>query len=227
MLTKIKIVFLFLAIFIVSGCASDKALETKKEAEEIKKVVEENSKQLNKKMEETLQEQSTSTPPTETEVKEYTEKYNGAVIKTNLGDITIKFFNEDSPKTVANFMKLADQGFYDGIIFHRVIPEFMIQGGDPNGTGTGGPGYKFVDEFNDRKLVAGSLAMANAGPNTNGSQFFIVTAEATPWLDGKHTNFGEVTEGMEIVKKIEAVKTNAMDKPLEDIAIKTVELLEK
>ncbi|MDA3814958.1 MAG: peptidylprolyl isomerase [Patescibacteria group bacterium] len=148
-------------------------------------------------------------------------------MKTSLGDITVEFYNEESPKTVANFMKLADEGFYNGIIFHRIISDFMIQGGDPNGTGTGGPGYKFSDEFNDHELVAGSLAMANAGPNTNGSQFFIVTAEATPHLDGKHTNFGEVTEGMDVVKKIEAVKTNAVDKPLEDITIESIELLKK
>jgi cyclophilin family peptidyl-prolyl cis-trans isomerase len=224
---KIKITCLLLAVFALSGCVSDKALETKKEAEEVKKVVEENTKQLEKKMENTLSEQKTSTPPTEAEIKEYTEKYDGALIKTSLGDITVEFYNEESPKTVANFMKLADEGFYNGIIFHRIISDFMIQGGDPNGTGTGGPGYKFSDEFNDHELVAGSLAMANAGPNTNGSQFFIVTAEATPHLDGKHTNFGEVTEGMDVVKKIEAVKTNAVDKPLEDITIESIELLKK
>ncbi len=227
MSTKIKISFMLLAIFALSGCVSDKALETKNEAEEVKKLVEESSKQLNKKMENTLTEKSTATAPTEAEVKEYTEKYDSAVIKTSLGDITIKFYNEDSPKTVANFMKLADEGFYNGLIFHRIIPEFMIQGGDPKGTGAGGPGYKFTDEFNNHKLVAGSLAMANAGPNTNGSQFFIVTAEETPWLDRKHTNFGEVTEGLEIVKKIEAVKTKAQDKPIEDITIKSIKLLKK
>lgn len=225
---KIKIIFSILVVLSLSGCTSERVLEGKKEAEEVKKIVEDNNKQLEKKMENILsEEQTTNTPPTEAEVKDYNEKYNGAIIKTSLGDITIKFFNEESPKTVANFLKLADKGFYNGIIFHRVIPEFMIQGGDPSGNGTGGPGYKFADEFNDKELVLGSLAMANAGPNTNGSQFFIITAEATPWLDGKHTNFGEVTEGIEIVKKIEAVKTNAMDKPLEDVSIKTVELIKK
>ena len=110
-----------------------------------------------------------------------------ATMSTNHGDITIELFDEDAPKTVENFKKLAADGFYDGLIFHRIIKDFMIQGGCPQGTGTGGPGYTFEDEINDHKLVRGSLAMANAGPNTNGSQFFIVTLDATPWLDGKHT----------------------------------------
>src|SRR3954453_16027785 len=112
-----------------------------------------------------------------------------ATINTNVGDISIELFDDDAPTTVSNFKKLAQDGFYDGVIFHRVIPDFMIQSGDPTGTGTGGPGYMFEDEFNDHKVERGALAMANAGPNTNGSQFFIVTAEATPWLDGKHTVF--------------------------------------
>ena len=122
---------------------------------------------------------------------------------TNHGDIVLELFDEDAPKTVGNFRRLAEDGFYDGLIFHRVIPDFMIQGGCPEGTGTGGPGYTFEDEFNDHKVVRGALAMANAGPNTNGSQFFIVTTEAAPWLDGKHTVFGEVTDGMDVVDKIE------------------------
>ena len=117
-----------------------------------------------------------------------------ATLHTNAGPITVSFFDDDAPKTVENFRKLAADGFYDGLIFHRVIKDFMIQGGDPEGTGTGGPGYTFEDEFNDHKVVRGALAMANAGPNTNGSQFFIVTTDAAPWLDGKHTVFGEVTE---------------------------------
>ena len=114
-----------------------------------------------------------------------------ANMNTSLGTIQIEFFDEDAPKTVDNFRKLAADGFYDGIIFHRVIPDFMIQGGCPEGIGTGGPGYTFEDEFNQHKIVRGALAMANAGPNTNGSQFFIVTTASAPWLDGKHTVFGQ------------------------------------
>lgn len=156
--------------------------------------------------------------------------YSSAVIKTSKGDITVEFY-EESPVTVNNFMNLAQSGFYNGTKFHRVISDFMIQGGDPNTKtdavatyGTGGPDYRFGDEFNNYKLLAGSLAMANGGPNTNGSQFFIVTADATPWLDGKHTNFGRVISGMEVVKSIEAVETNASDLPLEDITIDSIEL---
>ncbi|MFA5187840.1 MAG: peptidylprolyl isomerase [Patescibacteria group bacterium] len=159
-------------------------------------------------------------------------QYNGAIIKTNLGDIKVKFYNLDSPLTVNNFLNLAKKGFYDGTKFHRVIKDFMIQGGDPNSKddnwaddGMGGPGYKFKDEINTHKLVRGSLAMANSGSNTNGSQFFIVTKESTPWLDGSYNNFGEVISGMEAVDKIEAVKTNENDHPLDDIIIKSIELI--
>jgi cyclophilin family peptidyl-prolyl cis-trans isomerase len=147
-----------------------------------------------------------------------------ATLHTNHGSIEVELFDEDAPKTVENFVKLARDGFYDGVIFHRVIPDFMIQGGDPTGTGTGGPGYTFEDEFNDRKVVRGALAMANAGPNTNGSQFFVVTAEATPWLDGKHTVFGQVTNGMDAVDSISSVDTDASDKPREEVVIERVEL---
>ena len=128
-----------------------------------------------------------------------------ATMSTNHGDITIELFDEDAPKTVENFKKLAADGFYDGLIFHRIIKDFMIQGGCPKGTGTGGPGYTFEDEINQHKVVRGALAMANAGPNTNGSQFFIVTSSATPWLDGKHTVFGQVTDGMDVVDKLEGL----------------------
>lgn len=159
-------------------------------------------------------------------------QYSQAILKTNLGDIQISFYGADSPKTVNNFLNLAQQGFYDGTKFHRVIKDFMIQGGDPNSKsddwsthGTGGPGYRFADEFNNHPLVRGSLAMANAGPDTNGSQFFIVTAPATPWLDGHHTNLGQVTAGMDIVEKIEAVEVNQNDHPLEDIIINSIELI--
>jgi peptidyl-prolyl cis-trans isomerase B (cyclophilin B) len=147
-----------------------------------------------------------------------------ATLQTNAGPITVKFFDDDAPKTVENFRKLAGEGFYDGLIFHRVIPDFMVQGGCPEGTGTGGPGYTFEDEFNDHKVVRGALAMANAGPDTNGSQFFIVTTGAAPWLDGKHTVFGEVTEGMDVIDAIEGSETDARDKPLEAKTIEKVEL---
>jgi peptidyl-prolyl cis-trans isomerase B (cyclophilin B) len=147
-----------------------------------------------------------------------------ATLQTTEGAIGVELFDEDAPKTVGNFKELAGKGFYDGVIFHRVIKEFMLQGGDPTGTGTGGPGYQFEDEINDHKIVRGALAMANAGPNTNGSQFFIVTADACPWLDGKHTVFGRVTDGMDVVDRIEAVEVDGRDKPVDDIAIESVEL---
>ena len=144
-------------------------------------------------------------------------------MKTTEGDITLELFDEDAPKTVANFKQLAGQGFYDGLIFHRVIDNFMIQGGCPQGTGTGGPGYTFEDEINAHKVARGALAMANAGPNTNGSQFFIVTAEEAPWLDGKHTVFGDVTGGMDVVDRIGSTQTDARDRPVEPIGIASVE----
>jgi cyclophilin family peptidyl-prolyl cis-trans isomerase len=147
-----------------------------------------------------------------------------ATLHTNHGAIAIELFDEDAPKTVENFLKLAGDGFYDGVVFHRIIPDFMIQGGDPTGTGMGGPGYTFEDEFNEHKVERGALAMANAGPNTNGSQFFIVTTAAAPWLDGKHTVFGRVTDGMDAVDTIEQVDTDAQDKPREPVVIKRVEL---
>ena len=147
-----------------------------------------------------------------------------AVMHTNHGDITLELFDEEAPKTVENFRKLAGDSFYNGVIFHRVIKDFMIQGGDPTGTGTGGPGYTFEDEFNEHKIVRGALAMANAGPNTNGSQFFIVTTDAAPWLDGKHTVFGHVVEGMEVVDKIEGGETDARDKPVDEARIESVTL---
>ena len=136
-----------------------------------------------------------------------------ATITTSLGPIEIELFEDDAPKTVANFEKLANDGYYENLTFHRVIPDFMIQGGCPNGDGRGGPGYSFEAEFNDHKVVKGALAMANAGPNTNGSQFFIVTTEAAPWLDGKHTVFGQVTSGYDVVEAISAVDRDRSDKP--------------
>jgi peptidyl-prolyl cis-trans isomerase B (cyclophilin B) len=145
-----------------------------------------------------------------------------AVMKTTEGDIALELFDEDAPKTVSNFKQLAGQGFYDGLIFHRVIADFMIQGGCPQGTGTGGPGYTFEDEINHHKVVRGALAMANAGPDTNGSQFFIVTTQEAPWLDGKHTVFGQVTGGMDVVDRIGTTRTDSRDRPVEPIGIESV-----
>ena len=147
-----------------------------------------------------------------------------ATLHTSAGPVTVELFDDDAPKTVSNFRKLAADGFYDGVVFHRVIPDFMVQGGDPTGTGSGGPGYTFEDEFNEQKVERGALAMANAGPNTNGSQFFIVTADACPWLDGKHTVFGRVTDGMDAVDAISDVDRDARDKPNQDVKIERVEL---
>jgi cyclophilin family peptidyl-prolyl cis-trans isomerase len=145
-----------------------------------------------------------------------------ATIETNHGSISVDLFDEDAPTTVENFLKLARNGFYDGVIFHRVIENFMIQGGDPTGTGMGGPGYQFADEINKRPVKRGALAMANAGPNTNGSQFFIVTADACPWLDGLHTVFGEVTSGMDVVDTISHIDTDMQDRPLSEVRIDSV-----
>jgi cyclophilin family peptidyl-prolyl cis-trans isomerase len=147
-----------------------------------------------------------------------------ATMQTNQGTVELELFDDDAPKTVGNFKKLAEDGFYDGIIFHRVIPDFMIQGGDPTGTGSGGPGYQFEDEFNANKVERGALAMANAGPDTNGSQFFIVTADACPWLNGKHTVFGRVTSGMDVVDAISNVDTGPGDKPRDEIRIDSLTL---
>jgi cyclophilin family peptidyl-prolyl cis-trans isomerase len=145
-----------------------------------------------------------------------------ATLNTSKGTIELALFDEDAPKTVKNFADLAGQGFYDGLIFHRVIEGFMLQAGCPQGTGTGGPGYTFDDEINQHKVVRGALAMANAGPNTNGSQFFIVTAEECPWLDGKHTVFGEVTTGMDVVEAIDATPTDSRDRPSTPVTIDTL-----
>ncbi len=174
----------------------------------------------------------TQSAPKKMEPQKTQSESTSAIIHTTMGDITVKFYGAESPKTVANFAKLAKEGFYNGTRFHRVIKDFMIQGGDPLSKddsqagrwGSGGPGYQFADEFNSKKLVKGSLAMANAGPNTNGSQFFIVTKDSTPWLDGKHTNFGEVTSGMDIVMKIDGVATAPGDRPLTPVTVTSVEI---
>jgi cyclophilin family peptidyl-prolyl cis-trans isomerase len=143
---------------------------------------------------------------------------------TSEGQIELELFPYDAPKTVENFTTLAGKGFYDGLIFHRVIPDFMIQGGCPQGTGTGDAGYKFEDEFNEHKVERGALAMANAGPNTNGSQFFIVTAEACPWLDGKHTVFGRITSGQDVADRISKVDRDSRDKPTTPVTIERVSI---
>ena len=147
-----------------------------------------------------------------------------ATIHTTQGAVSVELFEEDAPKTVENFTKLVGEGFYDGITFHRVIPDFMVQGGCPRGDGTGGPGYEFEDEQNQHRVVRGALAMANRGPNTNGSQFFIVTTEAAPWLDGKHTVFGRVTEGMDVVDAMSEAPRDANDRPRETISIDRIDL---
>jgi cyclophilin family peptidyl-prolyl cis-trans isomerase len=149
---------------------------------------------------------------------------SSATINTSEGSMEFELFDADAPKTVGNFRNLAGRGFYEGLIFHRVIKDFMIQGGCPEGTGTGGPGYKFEDEFNQHKIVRGALAMANSGPNTNGSQFFIVTADACPWLDGKHTVFGQLKSGEEVVNAIEAIQTDGRDRPTKPITLDSVSL---
>ena len=149
---------------------------------------------------------------------------SNAILHTSHGSIELELFDADAPKTVENFRTLAADGFYDNVIFHRVIPDFMIQGGDPTGTGSGGPGYTFDDESNERRVVRGALAMANAGPNTNGSQFFIVTADACPWLDGKHTVFGQVVEGMDVVDTISRVAKDSRDRPTEPVVLDSVQI---
>jgi cyclophilin family peptidyl-prolyl cis-trans isomerase len=150
-----------------------------------------------------------------------------ATLHTNHGPIEVELYADAAPATVENFVKLAGDGFYDGVTFHRVIPDFMIQGGDPTGTGSGGPGYQFDDEANEHGIERGALAMANAGPNTNGSQFFVVVADACPWLDGKHTVFGRVTEGMDVVDTIAGAERDHMDRPLDAVVIERVELPER
>jgi peptidyl-prolyl cis-trans isomerase B (cyclophilin B) len=147
-----------------------------------------------------------------------------ATLHTSEGPIVIELYPDDAPKTVENFTKLAADGFYDGLAFHRVIPDFMIQGGCPQGDGTGGPGYTFEDEHSGHPVARGALAMANAGPDTNGSQFFIVTADACPWLDGKHTVFGQVASGQDVVDRISLVDRDARDKPTTPITVDRVEL---
>lgn len=158
-----------------------------------------------------------------------TAKNNGTkvLLETNMGEITIRLYDQKAPITTDNFKKLVSEGFYDGTIFHRVIPEFMIQGGDPSGTGTGGPGYTIEDEFHPdlKHSKPGILSMANAGPDTGGSQFFLTVAP-TPWLDGKHSVFGEVIEGLDVAVAISEVDRNRRDKPLSDVKIVKASIIE-
>jgi cyclophilin family peptidyl-prolyl cis-trans isomerase len=149
---------------------------------------------------------------------------SAAALRTTEGVIVLELFDKDAPDTVENFRKLAGDGFYDGLTFHRIIKDFMVQAGCPRGNGTGGPGYEFDDEINDHKLVRGSLAMANAGPNTNGSQFFIVTADETPWLDGKHTVFGKVTGGEDVLDRLNEMPTAGADRPVTPVYISSIDL---
>lgn len=238
-----KIFFTFVMILFLAGCSltgsvrdggvldensaspTERAFNEEKLLSEINKYKEENIEVNN------TQPTANGVENDKIQLKNLALQYNRAILKTSLGDITVAFYADESPVTVNNFMNLAKKGFYDGTSFHRIISDFMIQGGDPNSKdsdwsndGAGGPGYSFQDEFNGHKLVRGSLAMANSGPNTNGSQFFIVTANETPWLDGKHTNFGYVVEGMDVVANIEAAETNERDHPLQNITIASIEL---
>jgi cyclophilin family peptidyl-prolyl cis-trans isomerase len=236
-----KKIFLLLSILLIAGCSSDFGNEIDNSSQDQAELgVEKNIKKQNQKKElnnMNINKNNQNQNKEEKEVQkeeliDLASEYQYAILKTNFGDIQLSFYGADSPNTVNNFLKLAKEDFYDGTKFHRVINDFMIQGGDPNSKdddwsndGAGGPGYSFEDEFNEHKLVRGSLAMANSGPNTNGSQFFIVTAEATPWLDGRHTNFGYVLVGMDIVDKIEAVEKNNRDHPIDDVIIEDVELV--
>jgi cyclophilin family peptidyl-prolyl cis-trans isomerase len=228
---KVKFLFIILiGAFVLSGCASKDSVNIKLQPMQKTPVAEEVTKtpeKINKPIIENKMSIATTTAQ-----ENLAAIYKGAILHTNFGDITVEFYGAESPITVTNFLNLAKKGFYDGTKFHRVIQDFMIQGGDPNSKdddwsndGMGGPGYQFADEFNKEKLVRGSLAMANSGPNTNGSQFFIVTAEATPWLDGKHVNFGKVVKGMDIVLKIEKLPANETDHPTTDATIKSITLV--
>jgi len=220
-----KIYYLLAAVLLLAGCG---VKNTPVQLEETKLVPAKIAKEI-------INTNNITTMNTENSIDNQTDlvgQYSQAILKTNLGNIKVSFYGTDSPKTVNNFLNLAQQGFYNGTKFHRVIKDFMIQGGDPNSKsddwsihGTGGPSYRFADEFNSHPLIRGSLAMANAGPDTNGSQFFIVTATATPWLDGRHTNFGQVVDGLDIVSQIETTEVNQNDHPLTDITIDSIELL--
>jgi len=218
----LPVIGIVIAIIVVTGYNLNKKEEPK---DPVSKVVQDlaQKKVENSSPEGNINQEKMNTQQTTIDLnKKYQAKF-----KTNYGEFTISLFAKETPITVNNFVTLARKKFYDGLIFHRVIPDFMIQGGDPDGNGTGGPGYTFKDETSPRKIVKGSLAMANAGPNTNGSQFFIVTANETPWLDGRHTNFGEVVLGLDVVEKIGKVQTGQNDKPIKDVIINSIEIIEE
>jgi peptidyl-prolyl cis-trans isomerase B (cyclophilin B) len=229
-----KAVIVFAFLFILAGCSVN---ESKQGVDNISDNIDYNNsnQEMNKEQAfESSADNQEEDNKINLENMDLINDYSQAVLKTNMGDIKVEFYNEAAPKTVNNFLKLAKDGFYDNTKFHRIIEDFMIQGGDPlskdddkkSRWGTGGPGYTFEDEINNKKLVKGSLAMANSGPDTNGSQFFIVTKETTPWLDGKHTNFGEVVEGMDVVENIDQVETDEGDRPVKDVVVEDVEILE-
>jgi cyclophilin family peptidyl-prolyl cis-trans isomerase len=208
---------IFSVCFLLAGCASDGKVRTGAAEKSSSCPACQKSKAVQQKTEST----------TETKVEKKSEEIVKIKIKTSVGDIDADLYAAEAPRTVGNFVTLAKKGFYDGIIFHRVIPNFMIQTGDPTGTGRGGPGYQFADEFSP-KLVhdkAGVFSMANAGPNTNGSQFFITDAP-TPHLNGRHSVFGQVTQGLDVVKKIANAPRDSQDKPLERVAMEKVIILE-
>lgn len=231
-----------LAIIVFSGCSSPETQDiTKRSGENVSnKESEKSNNSLSEKNmnsnQEPLEVSDEQNKPFDLATLDLKDKYNFAILKTNYGDIKLKFYSADAPMAVNNFLKLASDKFYDGAKFHRVIKGFMIQGGDPfskddsmkDKWGTGGPGYKFKDELKGtEKYPQGTLAMANSGPNTNGSQFFIVTASPGYPLPSKYTVFGQVIEGMNVALKIENVKTEANDRPEENVIINNVELLKK
>ena len=239
-----KIFLLIIILFILSGCSQSKTGKITEEnvpegmSSYDDSGVVERINDINEGMTPKLKPTKKSSASSDTagenqiQLEDLSSQVSQAVIKTNFGDITVVFYGEESNLTVNNFLNLAKKGFYNGTKFHRVIKNFMIQGGDPlskddnwSDDGTGGPGYQFQDEINGHKLVRGSLAMANSGANTNGSQFFIVTAESTPWLDGKHTNFGYMVSGMDVIEKIEAMEVNENDHPLEDVIVESIEFI--
>jgi cyclophilin family peptidyl-prolyl cis-trans isomerase len=229
---KLKLLLTTLvAMLALTGCASNNNINVKLQpvspaAEQADSSTPQNNNQSN---------QNQMSKATVTADPKLLAAYDGAILHTNFGDIEVKFYNDKSPITVTNFLKLSQSGFYDGTKFHRVIPDFMIQGGDPNSKdddwsndGMGGPGYQFNDEPNDQKIVYGSLAMANSGPNTNGSQFFIVTkTDGASWLDGSYNNFGYVVKGMDVALKIVDLPRNSQDHPTTDAIIKSVTLVKK
>ncbi len=237
---KLKIFFIIIVgALALSGCASSNAINVPLQPQAVSPTAEQAANPTSQTNNQSNQNQmsigKTTTVTPGTADSKLLAQYDGAILHTNFGDIEVQFYNDEAPITVTNFLRLAQSGFYDGTKFHRVIPNFMIQGGDPNSKdndwsndGMGGPGYQFNDEPNNEKLVYGSLAMANSGPNTNGSQFFIVTkTDGTPWLDGSYNNFGHVVKGMDVALKIVNLPRNENDHPTTDATIKNITLVKK